>query len=123
MTTFLRTMTARLGAALAMVIVMLAAFLGASITNLGAEAADLTDEVRAATHKANADATRFRTIEADPSAIRSTAKTLVRTMVAFLGTLATRLYARLMMLVRHETPPSSNRTPVIPLVTGARMMP
>jgi hypothetical protein len=110
MAALLGTAAARLGAALAMVIVMLAAFLGTRIANLGAEAADLADEMRSATHKGDADATRFRTIEADASAIRPAAQTLVRTMVAFLGTLATRLYAGLMTLVRHETPPYSNWT-------------
>jgi hypothetical protein len=105
MSAFLRTTTARLGAALAVVIVVLSAFLGTSIANVSADTANLFDEPRAATHKSDAQTTHFRTIKTDPRAIRHTTETLVRTMVAFLGTLATRRDAGLMMLMRHETPP------------------
>lgn len=104
MTAFLRTMAARLGTTLAMVIFMLAAFVGASIANLGTETADLTDEMGAAAHEGDADTARFRAIEADARAVRPVAQALVRTMVAFLGTLATSLDARLMMLMGHKTP-------------------
>jgi low affinity Fe/Cu permease len=45
MTTFLSAMAARLGAPLAMVLAVLGAFLSAGVTNFGAEAADLMDEL------------------------------------------------------------------------------
>ena len=105
MTTFFCAAPARLGAALAMVFLVLGAFLRASIANLGAEAADLTDEMRAATHEGDANTTRFRTIDADARAIRPVAQALIGAVVTFLGALTARRDAGLIMLVSHETPP------------------
>jgi hypothetical protein len=49
---------------------MFGAFLGAGITNFGAEAADFTDVMRTAAHEGNAYATCFCTIDADACTVR-----------------------------------------------------
>ena len=103
--TFLGAAAARFGAALAMVLAVLGAFLGAGVANLGTNTADFVDEPRASTHKRDAQTAHLRTIETDASAIGHAAQASVGAVIALLGALATGTDTRLMFLVRHDKPP------------------
>lgn len=108
-TTFLGAVPARLGTALAMLLVVFGAFLGAGIANVRAQAADFLDEARTSAHERNAQTAHFRAIEANPGAIRHAAQTLHSAVVAFLSTPATSANARLMFLVSHNQPPHGRK--------------
>jgi hypothetical protein len=98
-----------------MFLVMLGAFLSASIANLGTDAANLVHKPRAAAHESDAQAACFRAIETQPRALRHTPQTFVGTMITFLSTAATGCDTRLMFLVRHDYPPASeDRIPISP---------
>jgi hypothetical protein len=68
--TFLRAAFARVGAALAMVCRMLAAFLAAAAANLGANPADFLGELRSARHERRSGETDFGAIAVERDAAR-----------------------------------------------------
>jgi len=98
-------MAARLGAALAMLLVVPGAFLGAGIANLRTDTADFLDEPRASAHERDAETAHFRAIETEPGAIRHAAQAFIGAVIAFLGAATTRANTRLMLLMRHDKPP------------------
>jgi hypothetical protein len=97
-------MPAGFGAALAMVLLMLDAFLRASIADIGTDAANLVHEPRAAAHEGDAQAARFRAVETTTRTLRHAAQTFVGTVITFLSAAATGSDTRLVFLMRHEQP-------------------
>ncbi len=102
MTAFLGTVPARLGTTLAVVLGMLGAFLGAGIANLGANAADLVDERRAAAHEGDAQTAHFGAVKTHPRAIGHASQTSVGAVVTLLGTLTASSDTGLVLLMRHD---------------------
>jgi hypothetical protein len=106
------TATTRFGAALAMIHLVLPAFLPADIAHFGADPAQLCGELRIATHER-------RRLPADRSAVAIQADTFRhhlnvffrkargRTMLAFFGTRDTFTDARFILLMCHDATPDS----------------
>lgn len=99
--TFFRTAAAGLGAAAAMVVLVLFAFRGTGVANRGADAAELRDESGIPAHECRAGPALVRAIDAEPRAFRHLAETLIAARFAFLRASDTGFHTGL-ILMSHE---------------------
>lgn len=117
MPAFLGAVPACLGAVLAVIFGVFAAFLRARIAGVGANAAQLIHEPRAAAHEGDAQAAQVAAVDAQPCAIRHVPEAGIGAVMTLLRTLMTGGDARLMVLVRHDFlpelgPPSFHARPM-----------
>lgn len=99
--TFFRTAAAGLGAAAAMVVLVLFAFRGTGVANRGADAAELRDESGIPAHECRAGPALVRAIDAEPRAFRHLAETLIAARFAFFRASDTGFHTGL-ILMSHE---------------------
>jgi len=96
--TFFRTAAAGLGAATAMVVLVLLTFCGTGVANRGADAAELCDESGIPAHERGAIPALVRAIDTKPRAFRHFAETLIAAGFTLFGTSHTGFHTGLILM-------------------------